>query len=115
MCDNLAERGELYCAEHGRLTQQRAQQHSSVHHVTQTCHGLNKKGKPCKTRGSAPHNVKFFCDAHVDQVFSSEEDTGSEDQDWVMADGEEAEPAAPTVTSTGWLAAGILGLASSAD
>jgi len=116
MCDNLAEHNEHYCEEHGRLTaqQQRAQQQSSLTHVKQTCRGTTTKGKPCKTKGDAPHNVKFYCDAHADQASSSEEDADSDEQDWVMPDGEDAEPTAPLAAakSTGWSAAGFLSLAS---
>ena len=77
----LAETGELYCAEHLRLAaqQSRAQQKADQPFIKQTCNGTNKKGKPCKSKGEAPRNVKFYCDAHVDQA--SEEESSADEEE----------------------------------
>jgi len=109
MCENLADGEQHFCAEHRRSTgQKRALQESNQALVAQTCHGITKKGRPCKTKGEDAQGVKFYCDAHADQASSSEEEVDSEEQGCDLTDGEDAEPIPPVVKLINWLTAGSL-------
>lgn len=97
-CCNLA--GEsYYCPQHtgkhaalqasqtsGHLAAERPSSTASagVCEVKVQCCGTTVRGRPCKTTGFAPPEVKFYCPAHIDQAPAA--DSSSDDEDGYATD-----------------------------
>jgi hypothetical protein len=102
MCEDLANLDGLYCATHAVFVteQRRAMEKAAPDNtfIRQTCHGITKRGKACKSTGEAPRSVPFYCVAHADQAPSSDSEASDSEDEWIEP-GEDATPAAKPMLS----------------